>query len=353
MTRRVVSSGPGAGSAGRPNKGRSIQSRATSSDRPAPRDARDKAPRSVQSCTVEPSDAVDKDGVGRSISDPGAFVDARQLSSEDIVSKTLHETAGTLGIAARPKVVDFSERLKERRRVSLRITTLRVFAALAVVAAISALVWLLFFSSVLRLDAARIQISGSNGWVSEGQIMSIADKQAGKSLLLVSTDDVVTQLKNIPGVTDAKASKQFPKGMSVTVVAQKPAAMLKAGNGSMTAVDGMGRVLNSVKGTSVQGIPVIQVSNIGKGLGNRAVQEALRVLSALQESMRQHITKVTANTQDSVTTELDSGKYVIVWGDSSDLALKKAVVDKIINDPTKIGNKHAVDVSAPLRPIIK
>jgi cell division protein FtsQ len=35
------------------------------------------------------------------------------------------------------------------------------------------------------------------------------------------------------------------------------------------------------------------------------------------------------------------------------MALKKAVVDKIINDPTKIGDKHQVDVSAPLRPIIK
>jgi cell division protein FtsQ len=69
--------------------------------------------------------------------------------------------------------------------------------------------------------------------------------------------------------------------------------------------------------------------------------------------MRTSITKVSAQTQDSVTTELDSGNRIIVWGDSSDLKLKKAVVDKIINDPTKIGDKHQVDVSAPLRPIIK
>lgn len=39
---------------------------------------------------------------------------------------------------------------------------------------------------------------------------------------------------------------------------------------------------------------------------------------------------------------------VIVWGDSSDLKLKKAVVDKIVNDPNVIGDKHNVDVSAPV-----
>ena len=44
---------------------------------------------------------------------------------------------------------------------------------------------------------------------------------------------------------------------------------------------------------------------------------------------------------------------MIVWGDSSDLKLKLAVVDKIINDPSKIGDKHQLDVSAPLRPIVR
>lgn len=44
------------------------------------------------------------------------FVDARRLQSEDLVSKTLQETTGTIGIMTRPKVVDFGERLKERRQ---------------------------------------------------------------------------------------------------------------------------------------------------------------------------------------------------------------------------------------------
>ena len=56
---------------------------------------------------------------------------------------------------------------------------------------------------------------------------------------------------------------------------------------------------------------------------------------------------------DSITTELSSGKYVVVWGDSSELKLKSAIVDKLLSDPSLIGDKHQIDVSAPSRPIIK
>ena len=112
-------------------------------------------------------------------------------------------------------------------------------------------------------------------------------------------------------------------------------------------------VLNSVSGVSVEGIPVIEVQNVDASLSRRPIKEALKILSSLPESMRNSITKVTAATQDSITTELNGGDRVIVWGDSSDLKLKKAVVDKIVNDPNVIGDKHNVDVSAPLRPIIK
>ena len=215
------------------------------------------------------------------------------------------------------------------------------------------MVWLLFVSPVFRLETGGIQVSGGNEWVSEEQIMQIAGKQTGKSLLLVSSDDVIDQLNDIPGVTEAKVSKQFPNRLRVTVRAQRPAAMLRASDGSMTAVDSKGRVLNSVGNVSVEGIPVVDVGDVDQGLSDQAVHETLSILGRLDESIRQRISSVSAQTQDSITTVLDGGNYTIVWGDSSDLKLKKAVVDKIINDPNVIGDKHQVDVSAPLRPIIK
>ena len=63
---------------------------------------------------------------------------------------------------------------------------MRVAAFVGAVAAIVALVWLLFFSSVFRLESSGISVVGANEWVSQEQVLSIARQQAGKSLLLVS-----------------------------------------------------------------------------------------------------------------------------------------------------------------------
>ncbi|WEV41569.1 FtsQ-type POTRA domain-containing protein [Bifidobacterium sp. ESL0682] len=294
-----------------------------------------------------------RSGAAATKSTPGGFVDARQLQDEDLVGETLEQTAGPLGVASRPKVIDFDARLKERRRISAWKMTTRVLVALLIVAVIVALSWTLFFSPLFRLDAHQIAVSGENQWVGKSQIVSIADKQAGKSLLLVSSNDVEQELKNIPGVSKAKVDKTYPKGLKVSITAQEPAAMLKTPDNTETAVDGYGRVLNKVGNVSADGIPVIEVDDVQTSLRDRSVQQALKVLNLLPHDMRASITKVSAKTQDSITTELNGGQRVIVWGDASDMKLKKAVVDKIINDPTKIGDKHQVDVSAPLRPIIK
>ncbi|QOL35305.1 cell division protein FtsQ/DivIB [Bifidobacterium lemurum] len=309
--------------------------------------------RSARSASSEPrrNDSADEGKPSRSAS--GAFVDARALSSKDYVASTLGESAGPLGVSSRPKVVDFVQRSKERRKASRRVVVVRALIAVAVACAAAGLIWLLFFSSLLQLRTSDITVEGANEWVSESQVLDIAGGQSGKSLLLVSSDEVVSQIKEIPGVTSATATKRFPHGLLVEIEAQKPAAMLKTSDESMTAVDSQGRVLNSVEDVSVDGIPVIEVDDVESSLDTQAIKEALKILASMSESMRQSVTSVTAETRDSITTTLNDGERIIVWGDSSDLELKKAVVDKIINDPNVIGDKQQVDVSAPLKPIIK
>lgn len=329
------------GKVGKPRQTRAVSSRGAQSNAAA-----------AASSAVSSSSAVSALASSQR-SEAGKFVDARALQSEDLVAKTLHETSGMLGVATRPKIVDFSARLKERRRANMRVTILRALAATGIAIVLGFLVWVLFFSPALRLDVSKITVEGANEWVSEEQVLAIADEQAGRSLLLVSTRDVENKIKDIPGVTEASADKQFPQGMSVSVTAQKPSAMLKTSDDVLTAVDSQGRILNSVSDASVDGIPVIEVDDVQSAVQNRSIKTALKVVSNLPESLRTRINAVTAKTQDSVTTLLDDGNYTIIWGDSSDLELKKAVVDKILNDPNVIGDKHQIDVSAPLRPIIK
>ncbi|EFA23776.1 POTRA domain protein, FtsQ-type [Bifidobacterium gallicum DSM 20093 = LMG 11596] len=286
-------------------------------------------------------------------STPGSFVDARKMPSEDVVRKTLDETTQSMGVVVRPKVLDFANRHKERRSVEVRTVLVRAGIIAAVIAAIAGIIWVLFFSPMLRLDASNITVSGANDWVNETRIMSIARTQAGKSLLLVSDAAVEDDLKNIPGVSQAEATKKFPNKFDVSIVSQRPAAMLKKrGTDQLTAVDSRGRILNSVEGKKVDGIPVIEVDDAADAVKSKGVLAALTILDALPEWMRSEVTQVTAATQDSIITKLNTG-VTVDWGSAADLKLKLAVVDKIINDPNILGNKTEVNVSAPQRPIIK
>ncbi|WP_300766383.1 FtsQ-type POTRA domain-containing protein [uncultured Bifidobacterium sp.] len=284
---------------------------------------------------------------------PGEFVDARGLASEDLIDKTLKETSSPLGVIARPKVIDISSRLHERKRARIRAIAGRIAAAVSCVAVIGLLAWVAFFSPAFRLEESGITVVGGNDWVSKARILSIATTQSGKSLFLVSSGDVVGALEDIPGVVNATVTKKLPNRLVVQVKARRPAAMLKDSHGTLTAVDSKGRVLNSVKGASVKGIPVIGVDNVTTALKRDAVKQALSILSALPESMRTRVSSVTAKTQDSVTTVLDSGTYTVVWGDSSDMTLKIAVVTKLLEDKSAMSGYSTINVSAPERPIVK
>ncbi|WP_332460939.1 cell division protein FtsQ/DivIB [Bifidobacterium apousia] len=336
---------------GRPNRAKNAGGSRTRS----PRSASSSSRSLVKGSRASASNAVaSKSAESRSTGSAGGFVDARTIPPDRPVSGRIgtdQEDQG-LGIFVRPKVLDFQARVREKKKVSRRLVLIRTAVVLLVMALIAGLSWLLFLSPVFRLQTDKIDVSGGNAWVSNDRVASIVARQGDRSLLLVSTNGVEEEISGMAGVTDAKVRKSFPHGLEVTFDAQEPTAVFKDAQDKLTAVDRQGRVLNTVS-KPVKGVPVIQVSTVNRAQQDQAVRQTLRILSTMPEAMRHSVTKVTAETQDSITTELDQGNHVIIWGDGSDLKLKQAVVDKIINDPSKIGDKHQLDVSAPLRPIVK
>ncbi len=336
---------------GRPNRAKNAGGSRTRSARSASSSSRSLVKGSSASASKS---VASKSAESRSTSSAGGFVDARTIPPDRPVSGRIgtdQEDQG-LGIFVRPKVLDFQARVREKKKVSRRLVLIRTAVVLLVMALIAGLSWLLFLSPVFRLQDDKISVSGGNAWVSNDRVASIVANQGDRSLLLISTNGVEEEISGMAGVTDAKVRKSFPHGLDVTFDAQEPTAVFKDAQDKLTAVDRQGRVLNTVS-KPVKGVPVIQVSTVNRAQQDQAVRQTLQILSTMPEAMRHSVTKVTAETQDSITTELDQGKHVIIWGDGSDLKLKQAVVDKIINDPSKIGDKHQLDVSAPLRPIVK
>ena len=331
---------------GRPNRAKNEGGSRTRS----PRSASSSSRSLVKSSSTSASKSVASHSTGSA----GGFVDARTIPPDRPVSGRIgtdQEEQG-LGIFVRPKVLDFQARVREKKKVSRRLVLIRTGVVILVMALITGLVWLLFLSPVFRLQTDQINVSGGNAWVSDDRVASIVAHQGDRSLLLISANGVEQEISGMAGVTDARVRKSFPHGLEVTFDAQEPTAVFKDAQGKLTAVDRQGRALNTVS-KPVDGVPVIQVATVKRAQQDQAVRQTLRILSTMPEAMRHSVTKVTAETQDSITTELDQGKHVIIWGDGSDLKLKQAVVDKIINDPSKIGDKHQLDVSAPLRPIVK
>ena len=331
---------------GRPNRAKNEGGSRTRS----PRSASSSSRSLVKSSSTSASKSVASHSTGSA----GGFVDARTIPPDRPVSGRIgtdQEEQG-LGIFVRPKVLDFQARVREKKKVSRRLVLIRTGVVILVMAMIAGLAWLLFLSPVFRLQTDQVNVSGGNAWVSDDRVASIVAHQGDRSLLLISTNGVEQEISGMAGVTDAKVRKSFPHGLEVTFDAQEPTAVFKDAQGKLTAVDRQGRALNTVS-KPVDGVPVIQVATVKRAQQDQAVRQTLRILSSMPEAMRHSVTKVTAETQDSITTELDQGRHVIIWGDGSELKLKQAVVDKIINDPSKIGDKHQLDVSAPLRPIVK
>ena len=96
----------------------------------------------------------------RSVARAEGFVDARRLHSEDVVKKTLDENVGVLGVATRPKVLDFDARLKERKKAGTRVAAIRVLIVILAAALVSALIWLLLFVWKPRRSASAAATNG-------------------------------------------------------------------------------------------------------------------------------------------------------------------------------------------------
>lgn len=286
--------------------------------------------------------------VGRSVgSTGGRFTDARKLSSRQ---ENQPDPAGKPDV--RPKIISFSQRQQEQKRVRSRLIIRRVLVFIGILAVLAATVWSLFFSPLLALRAESIQVRGSNEWVTEQQVAAIASQQKGRSLLLIDSQSINEQVAAIPGARGATVSRNFPHGITVTVSASKPAAILCNSAHATEAVDSQGRVMTGQK-ASTAGIPLINVSDFSSALKNNAVKQALKVLAALPDDMRSQITSVTARTQDSVITVLRSG-FTIMWGNSSQMSFKIAIVQRTMAKLTEEkSDNRVIDVSAPDYPIAK
>lgn len=235
----------------------------------------------------------------------------------------------------------YAARDAARRRVLLVRTGIAAGAA----ALLALTGWLTLLSPVLALDPAEVNVVGGSAYVDTAAVVAVAAAQEGTPLLRLDTATVRDQVAAMPGVLQASVDRDLPRGLTITVVAREPVALVAqdAATVQLVGSDGVVIATTPVEQAPV-GLPTLAVDMATTGAGT-AVNDVLAVLADLPPELLGQMASAGATGPGNVRFELVDGAQV-VWGSASDNALKAAVLTTLL----QVG-ASTYDVSTPETPI--
>jgi cell division protein FtsQ len=237
----------------------------------------------------------------------------------------------------------FAERVRQRRRI--RRDHALAWAAVALV--VGALGWVTLLSPVLALHASAVEVrvEGDQAVVDAAAVGALATAHDGTPLPRLDTVALRRAILDVPGVRAASITREWPHGLTVTVVARDPVGAVPA-DGGFALVDAEGVQVGRTD-AAPQGVPVVNVP-IGDGPTLTAV---LLVLQQLPDDLSAQVAGVSAANPDAVHLDLADGTGV-EWGSADQSALKAQVLVTLRASGAAAG-ATTVDVSAPTLPITR
>jgi cell division protein FtsQ len=181
---------------------------------------------------------------------------------------------------------------------------------------------------------------------------------AGESLMRVDASALALRLEAIPDVKAAHVDRAFPHTVSVSVVMERPAALVRAGKSSYIVADD-GRVLRAAAKapdtTPRFVLPPADQPTPGRTIATTQMRSALRVLSVVPRQFPESIArlkKVFAS-RGGVVAIFGHGLQVQL-GTTNSLDVKLRVAARVLS---RMGGSIRrsvayVNVSAPARPTV-
>lgn len=214
------------------------------------------------------------------------------------------------------------------------------------VAAVVALVWLIFLSPVLALDLGQVAVSGEGTTIDVAQVRDEVRLEAGVPLPRLGTVALRERILELNGVKDVRIMRDWPRGLTVELTSREPVVAVPDSGGYVLLDEDAVRVGTA---TTPQDVPVISAPLPDDAGSRAALFAALDVMAALPPELVGKVTSVTADTQDDVRTRLDDGTAV-VWGSGDRLELKARVVTTLrAAEP----DARIIDVSSPDLPVTR
>jgi len=198
-----------------------------------------------------------------------------------------------------------------------------------------------------------VQVEGAGTVVAVDQVVDVVDAHAGTPLPRLDTVRLRDEVLDVPGVREARVTRDWPQGLAVVLVAREPVAAVPEQTGDSTH-PAPGYALLDMDGVQVgrvdaapEGLPVVDVPVGDK----RTLTAVLSVLQLLPADLLAQVADVSAHTQDTVTMKLRDGVEVD-WGSAHQTPLKIAVLTALRASPQAAG-ATVIDVSAPRLPITR
>ncbi len=224
-------------------------------------------------------------------------------------------------------VVESAQRFGEKTRTRRSV---RWVVGVLAVTLVAALVWVVWFSTLLSVKDVRVLGARS---VSIDEVRQAAAVPAQQPLARVDADGVAARVGSIPEVASVEVRRGWPDVIVIVVTERTPIAVTRVG-ASWTYLDATAARFGS-PAAPPKGMPVVTASS------DAALASAVSVVAALPTSLGSVVTTVSARTRDDVVLTL-SGGSTVQWGSVDDSARKAAVLASLLKVKAR-----SYDVSAP------
>jgi cell division protein FtsQ len=195
----------------------------------------------------------------------------------------------------------------------------------------------------------RIEVQGASPQVA-GEVRQALDSFSGRPLVGLDGSAVLRTVDALPTVVSASYDRAFPHTLRITVVPERPAAVLRRGSDSWL-VSMRGRVMGRLAATALPKLPRIWIST------HTSVQTGAELTAAGAATAARAVGLAGAFGARVASASYTGGVVVfhlrssveLLLGDGGDIKLKVAVADRLL-DVLPTGSTF-VDVSNPGRPV--
>lgn len=225
-----------------------------------------------------------------------------------------------------------------RRRITVSIAVGSFSALLALVAAT-------VFTPLLAVET--IEIKGLDR-IPDKAIRKVLEKQLGKPLPLVNSDEIAADLERFALIESFAAISQPPHSLQIRIRERQPIVIVYSA-GQPYLYDPAGVQLG--RATAKDKYPILTITGAAKN--SAEFKAAIDVLLALPAPLLPKLSSIDAKSKDNVSMQLRGyAGQKIIWGDGSQSALKSKVLAALIKNQKRT-DRVTFDVSSPTTPVVK